>query len=91
MTDETQVSIQSLEADLAARRDRLAGTVDELTSRLTPRALIAREKEAIKARIVAATTTPEGELRVERLAAVVAAVVVIVSLRVWSARRRHRR
>lgn len=91
MTDGKPASIQALEADVAARRQRLAATVDELAGRVTPQALVAQQKEALRRRFVAATTTPEGELRVDRIAAVVAAVTLFLGLRIWSGRRRKRR
>lgn len=91
MSDGKPASIKALEADLAARRERLAATVDELTGRVTPQALVAKQKEVIRQRFVAATTTPDGQLRVERIAAVVAAVTLILGLRIWGGRRRRKR
>ena len=70
-------SIPALEAEIAARRDRLARTIDELTDRVKPRNIIHRQTEAAKARFADVATTPEGDLRVERLAAVVAVVAVV--------------
>jgi hypothetical protein len=84
-------SIDALQADVAARRAALAGTVDELAGRLTPQALIRQNTEAAKAKFADLTTSPEGELRVERIVAVAAAVAVVVALRVWGGRRRKRR
>ena len=56
-----------------------------------PQALLKQNTDAVKARFAAATTTPDGELRVERIAAVAAAVVVVVALRSLGGRRRKRR
>ena len=84
-------SIEALQADVVAKRQSLAGTVDELAARVTPQALLKQNTDAVKARFAAATTTPDGELRVERIAAVAAAVVVVVALRVWGGRRGKRR
>ncbi len=84
-------SIDALQADVVAHRQRLAGTVDELAGRLTPQALLRQNTEAAKAKFADLTTTPQGDLRVERIAAVAAAVVVVVALRVWGGRRRKRR
>ena len=81
-------TIRELEADIAARRDRLARTVDELAHKATPRAILQRQAEAAKARFADATMTPEGDLRVERIAAVVAVVVLVVGLKVLLGRRR---
>ncbi|MFW5471015.1 DUF3618 domain-containing protein [Knoellia sp. CPCC 206435] len=81
-------NIPALEADIAERRVRLARTLDELTAKATPSAIAKRQVQQAKARFADATTTPEGDLRVERVAAAVAVVAVIVALRVLR-RRRH--
>lgn len=83
--------IQAIEARIAARQQRLGGTVDELASRVTPQALVEQGKDTLKARFAAATTTPQGDLRVERIAAAAAVVVALVALRVWGERRRRAR
>ena len=69
---------KAIEARIAARQQRLGGTVDELASRVTPQALMDQGKDTLKARFAAATTTPEGDLRVERIAAAAAVVVALV-------------
>ena len=74
------VSIPALEAEITARRERLATTIDELTDRISPRSILHRQTEAAKGRFADVATTPEGELRVERIAAVVAVVAVIGGL-----------
>ncbi len=82
------VSIADLEAEVAARRERLASTIDELTRKAAPKAIFQRQTEAAKARFADVATTPQGDLRVERLAAVVVTVVVIGGLVIY--RRVHR-
>src|SRR5687767_1311802 len=82
-------SIPALEAEVAARRQRLATTIDELSNRVKPKAIIHRQRQAAKARFADVATTPEGDLRIERLAAVVAVVAVVGGLLVY--RRLHRR
>ena len=82
------VSIPTLEAEIAARRERLATTIDELTQRVSPKNIIQRQTEAAKARFADVATTPEGDLRVERLAVVVAVVAVVGGWLVY--RRLHR-
>src|SRR4030095_5535057 len=62
---------QPREASLAARRDRRPSTTDELTYRVQPRTILHRQTEAAKARFADAATTPEGDLRVEGIPAVV--------------------
>ena len=54
----------------------------------SPKTIIQRQTEAAKARFADVATTPEGELRVERLAAVVAVVAVVGG---WLVYRRLRR
>lgn len=71
------VSIPVLEAEIVARRDRLAQTIDELAQRINPKNILQRQTDAAKARFADAATTPEGDLRVERVAAVVAVVAVV--------------
>lgn len=90
MSDQKAPSIAALEADIAARRQRLASTVDELAARVTPQALLQQQKEQARARFVSATTTPEGDLRTERIAAFVAAFVAVVGAWVWLGRRGRR-
>ena len=84
----TNPSVADLQAQIAASWERLAATVDELTTRAAPRALAQRQAEVAKARFAAATTTPTGDLRTERLAAVAAAFVVLMVVRRLLKRRR---
>lgn len=76
-----------IEADIEATRARLAGTVDELAVRMHPKEISRRSVQGAKTRMWQATHTPEGALRVERIAAVGAAVAALVTLMVW--RKRH--
>ena len=82
------VTIAALEAEITARRDRLAQTIDELTERVRPANILHRQTEVAKQRFADVATTPSGELRVERLAAVVAVVAVVGG---WLLVRRLRR
>jgi hypothetical protein len=82
------VSIPALEAEISARRDRLAKTIDELTYRVSPKTILNRQAEAAKARFADVATTPEGDLRVERIAAAVAVVAVVGGWLIY--RRLHR-
>jgi hypothetical protein len=82
-------SIQTLDAELTARRERLASTIDELVERASPKAILHRQSEAAKARWADVATTPEGELRVERLAAAVAVVAVVGGFLVYRRLRHH--
>ncbi|CCH71886.1 DUF3618 domain-containing protein [Nostocoides australiense] len=74
-------SVEKLRADIAASRERLAQTVDELTTKAAPKAIVQRQTESAKARFAAATTTPSGDLRTERIAAVAAALAVVLVVR----------
>lgn len=72
-------SVEQIEADIVATRARLASTVDELKYRTQPKVIAQRQLDSVKAKAKSATHTPEGDLRVERIAAVAAAVVVVVA------------
>jgi hypothetical protein len=90
MSDGQSTSIPALEADIAARRERLARTIDELAGRVTPQALLQQQKRQARARFVAATTTPEGDLRTERIAAIVLAGVALIGAWIMLGRRGRR-
>lgn len=85
----TPATVPALEAEIAARRERLGHTIDELAHRVSPRTILQRQTEAAKARFADVATTPEGDLRVERLAAAVAVVAVVGGLLVYRRLRRH--
>ncbi len=79
-----------LEAQIAARRDHLARTVDELIQRARPAALARSSVRGVGRGLTGATHTEDGEVRTERIAAVVGAVVaVLVALVVLRSRRRR--
>ena len=67
-----------LEAQIAETRARLATTVDELVTRTQPKALARRQGENARLAFIDATHTQDGSWRVERLAAVGAAVLALV-------------
>jgi hypothetical protein len=73
-----------LEQQIQARRDHLAATIDELTSRAHPKELARRGTAALSDRLQTVTHTPEGELRTERLAAVAGAFVVVAGILVFA-------
>lgn len=88
MSESTQSrSVPEIEAEIAAARERLAGTVDELQHRTAPKEIVRRQVEALRERLLDATHTPDGRLRTERVAALAAAAVALVGLGVW--RRTH--
>ncbi len=53
---------KQVEADLAASRQRLASTVDELAFRAQPKEIAKRQTESAKLKVNDLTRTPEGEL-----------------------------
>lgn len=78
----------ALEQAIQERRDRLAATIDELTTRAKPRELARRGASGVQRRFTAATHGPAGELRTERLAAVGGALAVLGALLILLRRRR---
>ncbi|WP_353507716.1 DUF3618 domain-containing protein [Intrasporangium sp.] len=85
MTDTARI-----ERDIEAARARLEGTVNELAYRAQPQVIAQRQVQSLKLRLNEATHTPDGSLRVERVAAAAAAVVAFVVV-VGLLRRRRRR
>lgn len=81
MSDDTAAkSVDEIEAEIAAARDRLAGTVDELHTRTAPKEIVRRQAEAAKAKFTEATRTENGDLRTERIAALAAAAVALLGI-----------
>jgi hypothetical protein len=76
-----------LEAHIEHTRARLVGTVDELAARLQPKEIARRGALDLRARINGVARTPDGSIRVERLAAIAAALAAMASLIVWNRRR----
>lgn len=79
-----------IEQDIREARARLEGTVNELAYRAQPKVIAERQVQSLKLRLDAATHTPEGDLRVERVGAVIAAVAAVVVVAVLVRRRRRR-
>jgi Protein of unknown function (DUF3618) len=80
-----------IEAEIEATRTRLAGTVDELATRVQPKEIARRSAEDAKAKLQAATHTEDGSLRVERVAAVGGAAALLAVLAGLRARARRRK
>jgi Protein of unknown function (DUF3618) len=80
MGEQTTTSPEAIEAEIASTRAHLAGTLDELALRAQPKEIGRRQAASAKARVVEATHTPEGDLRVERVGAVAAVVAVLTGL-----------
>lgn len=79
-----------LEAHIERTRARLVGTLDELATRLQPKEIARRSALDLRARVNRVVRTPDGSLRVERLAAIAAALTAMASLIVWNRRRLRR-
>ena len=85
MTDTARI-----ESDIEAARARLEGTVNELAYRAQPQVIVQRQADSLMLRLHEATHTPDGKLRVDRVAAAAAAVVAVVVVVGLLRRRRHR-
>ncbi len=70
-------SVEQLQAEIEQARARLAATVDELAFRAQPAQIVQREQERLRAAFLHATRDEQGELRTERIAAVLAAVAAV--------------
>ncbi|MDP9393918.1 MAG: DUF3618 domain-containing protein [Actinomycetota bacterium] len=77
-------SIEGIEADIEATRERLAGTIDAIGDRVQPANVARRATDAAKAQVV----EPDGRVRVERVAIAAGVLVTLIALRIWRARRR---
>ncbi len=71
-------SAKDIEADLAATRERLAGTIDELAFRAQPKELAKRQVEDVKLKVGGITHTPDGELNNQKLAIGLGGVAVVL-------------
>ncbi len=78
-----------IEADIEAARKRLEVTVNELAYRAQPKVIAQRQVRSLKLRLDEATHTPDGELRIERVGAVVAAAVAAIVVIALVRRRRR--
>ncbi len=69
--------ISSLESEIEATRDRLAGTIDQLVYRANPKTIVSREVNSIKAYFVDPLT---GSPRTDNILKVAGGVVGVVAL-----------
>jgi Protein of unknown function (DUF3618) len=89
MTETSQTkSVDQIEADIAAARTRLAGTVDELHARTAPKEIVRRQVSSVQTKVTEATHTETGELRTERIAVLASAAAALLGLVVLRRRRR---
>ena len=69
--------MSSLEREIEATRDRLAGTIDQLVYRANPKTIVTREVNSIKAYFVDSLT---GSPRTDNILKVAGGVVGVVAL-----------
>ena len=74
-----------IEAEIAAQREQLAGTIDELAAKLDVKAQARRKVASLKD----SATTDGGTPRPEVLAAAGSLVAMAVVLLIWRRRRGH--
>ena len=91
MGEQTKTSQDAIEAEIVATREHLAGTIDVLSVRAQPKEIARRQAASAKAKLVEATHTPEGDLRVERVGAVAVGSAVLLWLAILHVRHRRRR
>jgi len=74
-----------IERDIEATRERLAGTIDEISERVKPSNVVNDLKEKARAQVV----DEHGAVRIQRVAAAGAAAASAVGLAVLKRVRRH--
>ena len=89
MGEQTSTSPAAIEAEIVETRARLASTIDELAVRAQPKEIARRQAESAKAKLIEATHTPEGDLRVERVGAIAAGSAVLLGLAILRRHRHH--
>jgi len=89
MGEQTSTSPAAIEAEIVETRARLASTIDELAIRAQPKEIARRQAESAKAKLIEATHTPEGDLRVERVGAIAAGSAVLLGLAILRRHRHH--
>ncbi len=65
----------TIESEMEATRERLAGTIDQLVYRASPKTIVRREAEGVKSYFVDA----QGRARVDNIVKVAGAVVGVVA------------
>jgi hypothetical protein len=78
------MSMAQLEADITARRARLADTLSELSYRSQPKVIVERRKQAMRVKFAEATQDENGDVRIEVVGGLLATAVVLIA---WGVRR----
>ena len=73
--------LSSLEREIEATRERLAGTIDELVHRASPKTIVSREVASVRGFFVAPDGTPRTDNILKVTGAVVGVVVLLAGLR----------
>jgi hypothetical protein len=74
-------SLDSLENEIEAARERLAGTIDQLAYRASPKTIVRREIASVKAHYVDADGNPRTDNILKTAGAVVGFVAVLIVVR----------
>jgi hypothetical protein len=74
-------SLDSLENEIEAARERLAGTIDQLAYRASPKTIVRREIASVKAHYVDADGNPRTDNILKTAGAVVGLVAVMIVVR----------
>lgn len=74
-------SLDSLEREIEATRERLADTIDQLVYRASPKTIARREVNAVKAYYVAPDGSPRTDNILKTAGVVAGVVAVFVALR----------
>ena len=79
------IELSSLEQEMEATRERLAGTIDQLVHRAKPSTMISREITKVKAHFVAPDGSPRTDNILKAAGVVVGGIALIATLR-WATR-----
>ena len=77
--------LTTLEQEMEQTRARLAGTIDELVHRASPKTMISREITKVRSHFVAADGTPRTDNILKVAGGVVGVIALIATLR-WATR-----
>jgi len=79
------IELSSLEQEMEATRERLAGTIDQLVHRAKPSTMISRQVTKVKAQFVAPDGSPRTDNILKAAGGVVGVIALIATLR-WATR-----
>ena len=79
------IELSSLEREMEETRARLAGTIDQLVHRASPKTMISREITKVRSRFVAPDGSPRTD-NILRVAGGVAGVIALIATLRWATR-----